>query len=81
MFIGNVKKMVLNVFDKEKYVLNYEKLQLYLRVELRFEKIKRVLQFSHSQWVNSYVKINTQKKKKKEKEKIVTKLERCCKNY
>ena len=81
MFIGNVKKMVLNVFDKEKYVLNYEKLQLYLRVELRFEKIKRVLQFSHSQWVKSYVKINTQKKKKKKKEKILTKRERCCKNY
>ena len=70
MFIGNVKKMVLNVFDKEKYVLNYEKLQLYLRVELRLEKIKRVLQFSHSKWVNSYVKINTKKKKKKKKKKL-----------
>ena len=28
--IGNVKKMVLNFFDKEKYVLRYENLQLYL---------------------------------------------------
>ena len=28
MFIGNVKKLVPNIFDKEKYVVNYEKLQL-----------------------------------------------------
>ena len=30
--VGNVKKLVLNFFDKEKYVLHYEKLQLYLKV-------------------------------------------------
>ena len=28
--IGNVKKLVPNVFDKEKYVIHYKKLQLYL---------------------------------------------------
>ena len=30
--VGNVKELVLNFFDKEKYVLHYEKLQLYLKV-------------------------------------------------
>ena len=29
--VGNVKELVLNFFDKEKYVLHYEKLQLYLK--------------------------------------------------
>ena len=30
--IGNVKKLVLNVFDKEKHVLHYGNFQLYLRL-------------------------------------------------
>ena len=30
--IGNVKKLVPNLFEREKYVLHYENLQLYLRV-------------------------------------------------
>ena len=29
---GNVKKLVLNFFDKEKYVLHYQNLQRYLRL-------------------------------------------------
>ena len=29
--VGNVKKLVPNVSDKEKYVISYENLQLYLR--------------------------------------------------
>ena len=36
--IGNVKKVVPNIFDKEKYVLHYENLQLYLRLGLKFKK-------------------------------------------
>ena len=35
---GNVKKLVLNFFDKKKYVLYYEKLQLYLRLRLKLKK-------------------------------------------
>ena len=30
--IGNVKKLEPNFFDKEKYILHYENLQLYLRL-------------------------------------------------
>ena len=36
--IGNVKKFVANLFDKEKYVLHYENLQLYLRLGLKLKK-------------------------------------------
>ena len=32
--IGNVKKLVPHLFDKEKYVLYYDDLQLYLRLGL-----------------------------------------------
>ena len=35
--IGNVKKLVPNFIDKEKYVIHYENLQLYLRLELKLK--------------------------------------------
>ena len=33
--IGNVKKLLPNSFDKDKYVLHYKNLQLYLRLRLK----------------------------------------------
>ena len=36
--IGNVKKLVPNLFNKEKYVIHYENLQLYLRLGLKLKK-------------------------------------------
>ena len=36
--IGNVKKLMPNFFDKEKYVIHYENLQLYLRLGLKRKK-------------------------------------------
>ena len=38
ILISNVKKLVQNFFDKEKYVLHYENLQLYLTLGLRQKK-------------------------------------------
>ena len=46
---GNVKTLVPNLFDKEKYVIRYEILKLYLRLGLKLKKIYRVLEFNHSQ--------------------------------
>ena len=37
--IGNIKNSVPNFFHREKYVLHYENLQLYLRLELKLKKI------------------------------------------
>ena len=33
--IGTVKKLVLNFFDKEKYMIYYENLQLKIRIEAK----------------------------------------------
>ena len=36
--ISNVKKLVPNVFDKEKYLIHYENSKLYLRLGLKLKK-------------------------------------------
>ena len=42
--IGNVKKLVPNFSDKEKYVIYYESLQVYLRLGLKVKKkISRII--------------------------------------
>ena len=51
--INNVKKLMLNFFDKEKYVLHYKNLQ-YIRLGLKLKK-QRVLEFNQSQWLKPYV--------------------------
>ena len=53
--IGYVKKLMPIFLDKEKYVLLYENLQVYLRPELKLKKIHRPLEFNQSQWLKSYV--------------------------
>ena len=46
--IGNAKKLLPNFFDKEKYLIDYRNLQLYLRVRLN-KKSYHVLKFKKSQ--------------------------------
>ena len=36
--IGDIKKLVPNFFDKEKYVIHYENLKIYLRLGLKLKK-------------------------------------------
>ena len=67
--IGNVKKLVPNFFDKEKYVFHYENLQLYLRLGLKLKKLDRVLEFNQSQWLKPYTEFNIQKRIEAEKNK------------
>ena len=52
--IGNFKKLVPNVFDKEKYVLHYENFQLYLRLGAKLKKIQCILEFNQSQCKTIY---------------------------
>ena len=54
-------------FDKEKFMIHYKNLQLYLRLGLKLRKIHCVLFFSKSQSLKLYVEFNTQKKVEAEK--------------
>ena len=65
--IGNVKKLVPNIFDKEKYVLHYKNLQLYLRLGLKLKKIHRVLQFNQPRLLKTYIEFNMKKRIEAEK--------------
>ena len=47
--IGNVKNLVRNSFNKEKYVFHYKNLQFYLKLGLKLKKNYCVLEFNQSQ--------------------------------
>ena len=68
--INNVKKLVPNFFNQEKYVLHYENLQLYLRRGLKLKKKHRLLEFNQSQWLKPYTEFSTQKRIEAEKNKV-----------
>ena len=64
-----------NCFGKEKYVLHYENLQLYLRLGLKPKKLYNVLELhNQSQWLKPYIEFNTEKGQKQKK--IMKKMEK-----
>ena len=62
--IGQVEKLIPNLRDKERYIVYYRNLQLYLSLGLKLKKIYRALEFSQSSWLAEYIDFNTQKQAK-----------------
>ena len=60
-----------HLFDKEKYVIHYENLQLYLRQGLKLKKINRVSEFNQSQSkFNTHKRIEAEKNNDKDKKSL-----------
>ena len=58
-----VKKLVPNLMPKEKYVLHYRNLQLYISLGLKVKQLHRVIQFNQKPWMAPYIKLNTELRK------------------
>ena len=50
--------------DKTKYVLHYRNLQLYLSLGMKLKKIHRILEFNEAPWMEPYIRMNTEFRKK-----------------
>ena len=59
-----VEKLVPNLHAKTRYVLHYRNLQLYLLLGMRLIKIHHALRFEQSPWMEPYIKMNTELRKK-----------------
>ena len=57
---SNIKKLIPNLYDKNKYVLHYRNLKLYKDLGVEIKKIYRVLQFEQKPYLQDYIMFNTE---------------------
>ena len=48
--------------NKTNYAVFYRNLQLYLPFGMKLTKIRKVLKFKHSDWMEKYIDFNTEKR-------------------
>ena len=56
-------KLILNLKDKQNYVLHINILRIYLKHGLKIKKINRAISFKQKEWLKSWIDFNTEKRK------------------
>ena len=59
MKIDGVEKLILNLYDKKRYVIHIRALDQALKHGLVSERIHRVIEFKQSAWTKEYIDFNT----------------------
>ena len=59
MDIAGVRKLVPNLFDKERYVVHIRVLDQALKHGLLLKEVHRVIKFNQSPWLKPYIDLNT----------------------
>ena len=61
--VGDVKKLIPNLKNKNKYAFHYRNLKLYLFLGMKLIKIHRILKFKQPNWMKKYIDFITEKRK------------------
>ena len=64
----NTTKLISNLKDKNKYVLHYRVLKLYVELGMKIKKIHKAIQFDQSPWMKDYIMHNTELRKQASKD-------------
>ena len=56
-------KLISTLSKKEKYIIHYRVLKLYLKLGLVIKEIHRIVSFTQSSWMKPYIDFNNQKRK------------------
>ena len=57
---SNVKKLIPNLGNKEKYVVHHEALKQYISLGLKVTNVHRGIKFKESAWLKMYIDLNTE---------------------
>ncbi len=59
----NVAKLILSLYNKEKYVVHIQNLKYYLEQGLILKKVHRCIKFNQYNWLSDYILMNNKKRK------------------
>jgi hypothetical protein len=66
---SKIRKLICSFKNRSKYVVNYRNLKLALSIGAQLDKVHRVLQFTQSDFMKSYIQLNVNLRKEAKKNK------------